>query len=264
MPCRFIAPCEPRDLQVTIVQGGDRILPELPREAGRIRPDSHGGAAASKSVSKRGPPPSRNRASSWKMEPRSRAGTVVCTIGNTTDPLIAGSGLPLEHGRIRTDSDMRVIGKGQCLGDRRLCPGAQRLRRAALADSGAVRRSAGAAARAKHRPAAPRVCRRARSVTAPWGCSPRSAGAMRWARCWDSRSTGFSPGFMWRGIYLAKMPTLARKVQIAFDWAWDLLFPRDICEISPRDTRRLSRAPFQHGEEIVRPSERENTTRGPR
>ena len=37
---------------------------------------------------------------------------------------------------------------------------------------------------------------------------------------------GFFAWVMWRGINLSKMPTLARKVQVAFDWAWDLLFFR--------------------------------------
>ncbi len=55
---------------------------------------------------------------------------------------------------------------------------------------------------------------------------------------------GFFAWFLWRGIYLSKMPTFARKVEIAFDWAWDLLFPRDICELSPRETPRIPRVSF--------------------
>jgi NADH dehydrogenase len=41
---------------------------------------------------------------------------------------------------------------------------------------------------------------------------------------------------MWRAIYLGKMPTLARKVQVAFDWLWDLFFARDIVQLNPRTT----------------------------
>src|SRR5207237_1231689 len=53
-------------------------------------------------------------------------------------------------------------------------------------------------------------------------------------------------------VYLSKMPTIARKVQIAFDWAWDLLFPRDICQLSRRETVRIPRAHFRKGDEVFR------------
>ena len=48
--------------------------------------------------------------------------------------------------------------------------------------------------------------------------------------------SGFLAWFLWRGIYLAKMPTLARKIQIAFDWAWQLVFPRDIVQLNLHKT----------------------------
>ncbi len=66
---------------------------------------------------------------------------------------------------------------------------------------------------------------------------------------------GFFAWVMWRGIYLSKMPTFARKVQIAFDWAWDLLFARDICELSRRETTRVPRAHFEPGDEVFRAGE---------
>ena len=47
---------------------------------------------------------------------------------------------------------------------------------------------------------------------------------------------------MWCAIYLGKMPTLARKIQVAFDWAWALLFLRDIVQLSKRETERVPSA----------------------
>ena len=44
---------------------------------------------------------------------------------------------------------------------------------------------------------------------------------------------------MWHAIYWAKMPSAARKLQIAVDWLWDLCFPRDIVELSMEQTREL-------------------------
>ena len=44
--------------------------------------------------------------------------------------------------------------------------------------------------------------------------------------------SGLPAYILWRSLYWMKMPTLARKLQIAFDWFWDFFFPRDIVEIS--------------------------------
>jgi signal-transduction protein with cAMP-binding, CBS, and nucleotidyltransferase domain len=44
------------------------------------------------------------------------------------------------------------------------------------------------------------------------------------------------------------MPTLARKIQIAFDWAWQLCFPRDIAQLNLEPTHRLARAHFDPGQ----------------
>ena len=52
---------------------------------------------------------------------------------------------------------------------------------------------------------------------------------------------------MWRTIYLGKVPTLARKIQVAFNWAWALLFLRDIVQLSKRETERVPRAHSTRG-----------------
>jgi NADH dehydrogenase len=69
------------------------------------------------------------------------------------------------------------------------------------------------------------------------------------------RISGFIAWFIWRGIYLFKMPTLARRVQIAFDWAWELIFPRDLVQFSTTRTERLSRAHFEKGRYVFRKGE---------
>ena len=40
--------------------------------------------------------------------------------------------------------------------------------------------------------------------------------------------SGLLAWFMWRTIYLSKLPGLERKARVALDWALDLVFPRDI------------------------------------
>jgi NADH dehydrogenase len=43
--------------------------------------------------------------------------------------------------------------------------------------------------------------------------------------------SGFFAWFLWRSIYLAKLPGLDRKLRVAIDWTLDLFFPRDIVQL---------------------------------
>src|SRR5713101_8455546 len=44
------------------------------------------------------------------------------------------------------------------------------------------------------------------------------------------RFSGLFAWFLWRGIYLAKLPSLERKVRVSVDWLVELFFPRDIVQ----------------------------------
>jgi NADH dehydrogenase len=44
------------------------------------------------------------------------------------------------------------------------------------------------------------------------------------------RFSGLFAWFLWRGIYLMKLPSLERKVRVLIDWVVELFFPRDIVQ----------------------------------
>jgi NADH dehydrogenase len=241
------------DLHVTIVQGPDRILPELPEALGeyaRVRMTARGIEVRLKT-----------RASAvtewgvWLEDGTAiRAGTVVCTIGNMTHPLIASSGLQLDRGRVFTAGDMRVVGWDNvwAIGDCAVVPNAFDGQPCPTLAQFAIRQG---------RQLAQNISQRASGLpTRPF--SYRTLGLFAAigrrnavGQVMGFTFAGFFAWFLWRGIYLGKMPTVARKVQIAFDWAWDLLFPRDICALSQRETARIPRAHFQPGEEVFRQGE---------
>jgi NADH dehydrogenase len=50
--------------------------------------------------------------------------------------------------------------------------------------------------------------------------------------------SGFFAWWMWRTVYLSKLPGLDKKVRVAFDWTLDLLFPKDLCVVYDLDHRR--------------------------
>ena len=47
------------------------------------------------------------------------------------------------------------------------------------------------------------------------------------------RFSGFFAWWLWRTIYLMKLPGLERKLRVALDWTLDLFFPRDIVYLRP-------------------------------
>jgi NADH dehydrogenase len=51
------------------------------------------------------------------------------------------------------------------------------------------------------------------------------------------RFSGLLAWLMWRGIYLAKLPGLERKVRVLVDWVIELFFPRDIVQTIDLGTR---------------------------
>ncbi len=57
------------------------------------------------------------------------------------------------------------------------------------------------------------------------------------AELWGHKFSGLLAWFMWRTIYLSKLPGLERKSRVALDWALDLVFPRDIVLTTAADGR---------------------------
>ncbi len=58
------------------------------------------------------------------------------------------------------------------------------------------------------------------------------------ARVFGFNFSGFIAWWMWRTIYLSKLPGLDKKVRVAFDWTLDLLFPKDVCAVHDLPHRR--------------------------
>mgnify|MGYP000210730395 CR=1 FL=1 len=50
------------------------------------------------------------------------------------------------------------------------------------------------------------------------------------ARGFGINFSGFPAWFLWRTIYLSKLPRFEKKVRVALDWTLDLLFSKDIVQ----------------------------------
>jgi NADH dehydrogenase len=167
-------------------------------------------------------------------------GMVVCTVGTETHPLIKGLGLPLEKGRLKTDPDMKVTGATNLwsLGDCALVPNAHDGHPCPATAQFAVEQ-ARQLAKNLHRAAGG-------AATTPFDFHPRGMLASIGHRnavavIYGVKLSGFLAWFLWRGVYLAKLPTFSRKLEVAISWACSIPFPPNIVQL------RLSGRPSPEG-----------------
>lgn len=244
--CKFYPSLKHGGVHVTLLQGGDRVLPELPESLSRF---------AQRKMTRRG--------IDIRLNARGRsvtesgiylddgtfldAGTVICTIGFTACPLLTASRLPLVKHRLQTDPDMRVTGQEHvwAVGDCAAVPNTFDNSISGPTAQVAIRQARHLAnnilATIRGQPVRPFAYK-------PLGMLASIGNRNAVGMVFGVKISGFLAWFVWRGIYLGKMPTFARKVQIAFDWAWQLFFPRDIVQLNLGPTERLGRAHFEPGQ----------------
>src|SRR5437660_3452440 len=80
--------------------------------------------------------------------------------------------------------------------------------------------------------------------------SARLGMALLWRRFSVSSSPGFHAWFLWRGIYLMKMPGLNRKVRIATDWLLHALFPPELAQTKVAFESGIRKQHFEPGDII--------------
>src|SRR5206468_2466591 len=56
------------------------------------------------------------------------------------------------------------------------------------------------------------------------------------------RFSGIIAWWLWRGIYLSKLPGLQKKVRVAIDWTLDLIFSKDIVQLPTLRSPTISAA----------------------
>jgi len=161
---------------------------------------------------------------------RIETGMIVCTVGTAVHPLIKGLGLPLEKGRLKTEPDMRVKGTANLwtLGDCSFVPNAYNGRPCPATAQFAIQQARQLAENLE------RVSRGA--ATKPFNFRPRGMLASighrnAVAEIYGVKLSGFFAWFLWRGIYLSKLPTLSRKLEVAMGWACAIPFPPNIVQL---------------------------------
>jgi NADH dehydrogenase len=250
---RFYPNISPDDISVTLVHSGDHILPELSltlrtfaehemREAGiSIVLNARVSAATADGV--------------WLKDDRQfRGATIVCTVGTGVPLLVERLDTPKERGSLLTQPDMRLHDNHQAwaIGD---CA------RIVNAHGGESCPPTGQFAERQGRQVAENIVRVMRGEpTRPFAYKPLGVfcaigGRNAVAELLGRRISGFVAWFLWRSVYLFKLPSWSRRVKVALDWTWDLLFARDLVNLKTDPTERVSRAYFRPGDFVFRQGE---------
>ncbi|MDF0676996.1 MAG: FAD-dependent oxidoreductase [Nitrospira sp.] len=245
---RYYSNFSSREVTVTLVHRRDQILPEVSptlREFARTKMEEAGihmvlnGRAIS--------------ATAEGVELHDgrvlRGATVVCTIGTTAPLLVHRLDVPKEGGRLLTDPDMRVRGVSNlwAVGD---CA------HIVNAYDGQASPTTGQFAERQGRQAAENIIRALQGEsTRPFffkplgqlcGIGERKAVA----EIMGVRLSGFPAWWLWRTVYLLKSPSWSRRIKVAFDWTWELFFPRDLAHPRVNQTERIARAHYRPGDLI--------------
>jgi NADH:ubiquinone reductase (H+-translocating) len=250
----FYANLKGARLRVVLVHGGGELLGEIGPELG---------AYARKVLEGRGVEVRLNTLVSAVTATRViladgagiEANTVVTTIGNAPNPVVMDLcrqiGIEAPRGRVPTDPAMRVVGT-QALwaaGDGAAVP---------WNDRGKAKVSPPTAQFAlRQGTLLGRNIFRVLNKQEPQPFRYRYMGQLASigerkavAEILGFHFKGFAAWWMWRTIYLAKLPGTMRKLRVVIDWTFDLVFPRDISQILPAPEEVIRAIHLEKGETL--------------
>jgi NADH dehydrogenase len=170
--------------------------------------------------------------------------TLVWTAGVSPNPLIATLPLEKERGRIAANHDLSVAG----------WPGVW-----ALGDCASIHDPRDGKA---YPPTAQHALREGRVVAQNVLATLRGAPTRAFvhanigqlaaigrrtgvAKILGLKFSGFLAWWLWRSIYLSKLPRFNRKVRVALDWSLDILFSKDLVQFSTQPGDAISESEHQ-------------------
>lgn len=254
--CRYYRNIRPEELSVSLVHSGDRLLPMLDEGLG----DYTGRCLARmgvKVIFGRRVRATTARTVFLDDGSRLESTLVVCTVGNAPHSMIAALGnagqLPLERGKVVVEPTGRVKGLSRVWagGDCAVFPklgGGSCPETAQFAYRQGQMIGENIAATYMEQPL------RDFEFT---GLGELASIGHRKAVAQISgiNFSGLLAWFMWRTIYLMKLPGLDRKLRVMTEWTFELFFPRDINLLVPQYTKSLEEMHLEPGDPLFESGE---------
>ncbi|MFL6275601.1 MAG: FAD-dependent oxidoreductase [Blastocatellia bacterium] len=239
---------DPREIRVVLVHSQDRILPEMPEDLARF---------AQKILQKRGVEVLLNvrlaaatgEEAILKDGRRIPTRTLVSTVPSSPHPIIDGLDLPKgKNGRLICNGQLEVEG----------VPGLY-----AVGDCGQIPTPDGTVS-----PPTAQYATRQAKVAAENILADIRGGAKKTfafnelgqmgalghrsavAQIFGIKLSGFLAWWIWRTIYLMKLPGWGRRLKVASSWTLDLLLPAELVQLKLNSSMGITQEHFEPGEEV--------------
>ena len=238
----------PEEIRVMLLHAGDLILPELPRNLATF---------AQRLLMKRGVEVRLStrlagataEAALLKGGERIETRTLVSTVPGGPNPVVGALACPKDRGRIVTDPHLAVPGQPGvwAVGDCALIMDTRTGEASPPTAQHAIREGRCAADNivATIRGERPRAFA-FKALGKMGSLGHRSAVA----EVLGLKLSGFLAWWLWRTVYLMKLPGLDRKLRVAVDWTLDLLLPSDIVQLRTDRAVSMRREHFEPGQAI--------------
>ncbi len=245
---------DPEDIRVVLLHAGGLILPELPKSLAEFAQDilrKRGveirldtrlvGATADAALLDGGD--------------RIATRTLVSTVPSAPNPLVAAPPCKKERGRITVDQYLEVpdhpgvwaVGDCAAIRDARTGEPCPPTAQHATREAACAARNIVAALRGTPKQAF------AFTALGKMGSLGRRSAV---AEVFGIRLSGLLAWWLWRTIYLMKLPGLDRKLRVATDWTLDLILPPDIVQLKTDRALGVRREYFETGQMVCREGDR--------
>ena len=237
------------DLKVWLIHGGDHLLPTLHRKLGEYSARKLRERGLKLVLNQRVKSLTANRVY-LENGAEIEANTVISTVGNAPHPLVTSlcetCGLAKVKGRILSSDTGQVKGQTHlwAVGDCAAFPDVDGIyspetaqfgmRQGILAGKNIARFTRGEPLRT--------------FKFKGYGELASIGHHVAVAEIFGVKFSGFFAWWLWRTIYLAKLPRLDRKVRVVLDWTLDLFFPRDLNHLSPRHSNPVKEIYLEKGD----------------
>jgi len=224
---RFYPHLKREHLRLVLVHSGEVILPELGPKLGRYAEEKLRARGVEILTGTKVTAASA-RAVTLSDQSIIPARCLVWAAGTAPSPLLAGLAIPLTRGRVEVSMELEVQGQPGvfALGDCALVPDGHGgyhppTAQHALRQGRVVAKNILAAIDRR-----PRVTFRYRTIGLLAAIGHR-AGV---ADVFGFKFSGFFAWWLWRTVYLAKLPRLEKKIRVMLDWTLDLFFSKDLVQ----------------------------------
>jgi NADH dehydrogenase len=220
--------------KIILIHSGDRLLPELTKKLGEKTLKIFKNQGIDVRLNQRAKHLSHEKVLLQSGQIITGA-TIICTIGTTPHEFVNDDCLPINNGKVMTQSDMSIKNNPGvwAIGDCALVPNAL--------DGKLCPATAQFADRQAKALAKNILARLNKQATKPFSYKPMGMMASighnkAVAEIFGFRVSGIIGFMLWRGVYLLKVPTFSRKIRLFLEWNWSMFFPPDIAHLGFKKT----------------------------